>query len=68
METCLCEEDYRVYLELGIEEVELRALRQHGRTGRPLGSTSFIEHLLQTLGRFLQKRKTGPKGPRKLSN
>ena len=60
--------DWEAHLALDIEERDLSALRQHGRTGRPLGSTSFIEELEQTLGRFLQKRKTRPKGPRKLSN
>ena len=57
--------DWEAYLALDIEEEQLRLHRQHGRTGRPLGSASFILQLEETLGRFLGKRKPGPKGSRK---
>jgi len=60
--------DWEAYLALDIEEEQLRLLRQHGRTGRPLGSTPFILQLEETLGRFLRKRKPGPKGSQKPVN
>ena len=53
------------YLALDVDEAESAALRRHERTGRPLGDPSFIERLENQLGRFLRKRKPGPKGPRK---
>ena len=57
--------DWASYLALDVDEAELAALRRHERTGRPLGEPSFIENLENHLGRFLRKRKPGPKGPRK---
>jgi hypothetical protein len=39
--------------------------RKHSRTGRPLGGEAFIHRLEERLGRFIAKRKPGPKGPRK---
>jgi len=43
------------------EEESLSDFRKHTRTGRPLGSESFIAHLEQLTGRLLQPRKPGPK-------
>ncbi len=57
--------DWERYLALDVEEEELIRLRQHTRTGRPLGNEAFLAQLEERLGRFLRKRKTGPKGPRK---
>ena len=48
----LCEED---------GEEEMRALRRHGATGRPLGGRVFINNLEARLGRVLLKQKPGPK-------
>ena len=42
-------------------EEALQAQRRHERTGRPLGSTAFVERLEGVLGRPLKKRKSGPK-------
>ena len=53
--------DWRDFLAEDIKKAELAALRRHERTGRPLGSAAFIETLESRLGRFLRKRKTGPK-------
>jgi len=53
--------DWQRYLALDIEEEELLRLRQHARTGRPLGSATFVHDLERRLGRFLGKRKTGPR-------
>jgi len=41
------------------------ALRLHSRTGRPLGSTSFLKRLEMTLGRPFLPQKRGPKTKRK---
>ena len=60
--------DWETFLALDIEEAQLSLHRHHSRTGRPLGSAPFILQLEQTLGRFLRKRKPGPKGPRKPNN
>lgn len=37
------------------------ALRRHTRTGRPLGSTGFVERAEQVLGRTLRPRQPGPR-------
>ncbi|MCP4643033.1 MAG: transposase, partial [bacterium] len=57
--------DWERYLALDVEEEELVRLREHTRTGRPLGGEAFIHHLEEILGRLLRKRKPGPKGPGK---
>ena len=56
--------DWQQYLALDVEEEELLRLRQHTRTGRPLGNEAFILRLEERLGRSLRKRKPGPRGPR----
>jgi len=33
---------YHVLLEDGVRQVELRDLREHGRTGYPLGGATFV--------------------------
>lgn len=40
---------------------EMEDIRQHERTGRPLGSASFIEQLESNLGRKLKPQKPGRK-------
>ncbi len=52
--------DWAAYLRAGLSESERDVLRQHERTGRPLGSEDFIAHLEERLGRWLKKRKPGP--------
>ena len=42
-------------------ETELEMLRRQTRSGRPCGSTGFVERLEATLGRILHPRKRGPK-------
>ncbi len=51
--------DWRAYLREGLTEEEHEALRQHERTGRPLGSDAFIAGLEAKLKRRLTKRKPG---------
>jgi putative transposase len=43
------------------EEDSLGELRRHTRTGRPLGSESFLTRLEHLTGRVLRPRKRGPK-------
>jgi len=52
--------DWADFLRLSSEE-ELKTLKRHEHTGRPLGSDSFVEELEQTLGRSLKPQKPGPK-------
>jgi putative transposase len=49
-------------------EDEAKKLRQHERTGRPLGNEQFVMRLEQLTGRMLRKRKPGPKGAGKTEN
>ncbi len=53
--------DWRAFLDGGLGAEALDALRRHERTGRPLGSTAFVERLEGMLGRPLKRRKPGPK-------
>ncbi|HLF10393.1 MAG TPA: transposase [Gammaproteobacteria bacterium] len=46
-------DDWPKYLELDSAQSEHNALRQHGRTGRPLGDDAFIECLEKLTGRRL---------------
>ena len=48
-------------LKGGMAEAEAEAIRRCERTGRPLGSTGFIERLEGSLGRALKPRKPGRK-------
>jgi len=58
--------DWDAFLESARPEQELKELREHGRTGRPLGSPTFLEHLESLAGRALRPRKPGPQPkPRK---
>ena len=54
-------DDWAAFLHAGLKPGEAEALRASSRTGRPLGSAPFIEHLEQMLGRALGRRKPGPK-------
>jgi putative transposase len=49
------------YLEQSESEDEKQNIRMHTRTGRPLGSTSFVEMLEALTGKPLKARKPGPK-------
>ena len=60
--------NWKGFLEGGANEDETKKLRQHERTGRPLGNAQFIRQLEQLTGRMLRKRKPGPKGAGKVEN
>lgn len=51
--------DWRALLDSGVHEDELRDLREHGHTGRPLGSASFLDRLESMVGRVLRPQKGG---------
>ncbi len=51
--------DWRGLLNSAIPEEELLDVREHGRTGRPLGNAMFVERLERVVGRILRPRKAG---------
>ena len=51
--------DWRALLDSAIPDEELRDLREHGRSGYPLGSATFVERLERTVGRRLRPGKPG---------
>jgi putative transposase len=53
--------DWKGYLKMGKEEEEWERIRQHERTGRPMGDERFIERLEKRLNRDLRKQKPGRK-------
>lgn len=53
--------DWAAYLNIDDNSADLERLRAHSKTGRPLGSNSFIEALEQSTGRQLRKEKPGRK-------
>jgi putative transposase len=53
--------DWRSFLAEGLAEEDAERLRQSERTGRPLGSEPFVEHLEKISGRNLKKKKAGRK-------
>lgn len=53
--------NWRSYIETDESPKEIEALRQHTRTGRPLGDGRFVESLERITGRELQRKKPGPK-------
>jgi len=58
--------DWKAFLNSAASEEELRDLREHGHTGRPLGSSAFLDRLESLVGRVLKRQKPGPKPkPRK---
>lgn len=53
--------DWGQFLSEELPEEEIRLLRSHERTGRPLGSESFIGRLENTLGRIVRRQRPGRK-------
>ena len=53
--------DWRLYLSTAEELEDLKFLRKHQSTGRPLGDEAFVEDLETKEGRVLAKQKPGPK-------
>jgi putative transposase len=59
-------QNWRKFLRSEDEEKYLERLRQHSRTGRPLGDEAFVASLEKRLGRRLAPAKGGR--PRKKEN
>ena len=53
--------NWRGFLARVIREEDIKVLRAHQRTGRPLGEEAFLSTLEQDLGRILRRQKPGPK-------
>jgi putative transposase len=53
--------NWRGFLARAIREEDIKILRAHERTGRPLGEEEFLATLEQDLGRILRRHKPGPK-------
>lgn len=53
--------DWKAYLSSTKQNDRTESLRQHNRTGRPLGSAEFIHTLEQQTGRTLAPKRSGPK-------
>jgi len=53
--------NWREYLSTEQDSTDMELLRRHSRTGRPLGSSDFVESLEAQTGRPLAPRKRGPK-------
>ena len=51
--------DWRGLLNSAIREEELLDLREHARTGCPLGNATFVDRLERAVGRILRPRKSG---------
>jgi putative transposase len=56
--------DWRGFLNSAIREEEFRDMREHGRTGYPLGNAAFVDRLERFVGRIL--RPGSPGRPSKL--
>jgi putative transposase len=57
--------EWRKFLTRAVREEDLKVLRTHERTGRPLGDEAFLAALEQDLGRILRRQKPGPKAGQK---
>ncbi|MGA2034702.1 MAG: hypothetical protein ABSG68_20840 [Thermoguttaceae bacterium] len=57
--------DWNAFLNSALPEEELRDIRQHARTGRPLRDETLVGRLEEMAGRVLKPQKRGPKPKRK---
>jgi putative transposase len=53
--------DWREFLDGGMKDNEIKAMRRHERSGRPLGNEGFLSRLEKRVGRVLRRLKPGPK-------
>jgi putative transposase len=53
--------DWKNFLHEGIGENDIKCIRQHERTGRPLGDDRFITKIERAVDRVLSKKKPGPR-------
>ena len=52
-------DDWRAFLDGGLDDKTTETLRRHGRSGHPLGSEAFYKDLEQRLGRAVAPRPPG---------
>jgi putative transposase len=52
---------WREFLAKVIREEDIKLMRAHKSTGRPLGDEEYLAILEQNLGRILRRQKPGPK-------
>jgi putative transposase len=52
------------FLARAIREEDIKLLRAHEHTGRPLEQRALLATLERDLGRILRRQKPGPKGQR----
>lgn len=55
-------DDWHSYLRCDDREDDLKFLRRHTRTGRPLGDDIFLERMERITHRILRRQRPGPKG------
>jgi len=60
--------DWNALLGQGNSDKDVKLFKLHERTGRPLGSESFLNKLEAMLNKGLKKKKTGPKPKGKQEN
>ncbi|MDQ6965136.1 MAG: transposase [Mariprofundales bacterium] len=53
--------DWQAYLASGVDDTTMSALRMHSKTGRPLGTDSFVDMLELKLDKVLRPLKPGRK-------
>jgi putative transposase len=53
--------NWRAFLARVVREEDIKLLRSHENTGRPLGDEAFLATLEKYLGRILRRQKPGPK-------
>ena len=54
-------EEWKEFLREGTGEDELKRIRRHVRTGRPMGDDAFVDRVERMLKRPLRRGKPGPK-------
>jgi putative transposase len=54
-------DQWAAFLDSGLDEPTLESIRRGERTGRPLGSSDFVQRLEAETGRKLARQKPGPK-------
>ncbi|MBW2559137.1 MAG: hypothetical protein JRD69_09965 [Deltaproteobacteria bacterium] len=54
-------EPWEDFLSFDAQDQEIALFRKHERTGRPLGSDSFLGTMEHLLGRKLKPQRPGPK-------
>jgi hypothetical protein len=59
--------DWHSYLKLDVHDKDGHRIHLHDRTGRPLGSSQFVDYVEKVIDRVVRKQKRGRKGKPELS-